>query len=308
MPQTVEVVCRYCGASREVPHYYAGRYSTCGAGECRAKLIAERAAAAKAANTGRVHSEESRRRRSEATRGKPKSPEHVAKVVAARKARGQWFSVSDIGERISAAKTGKAVARLRGPGNGSWKGGLSKLPQGHRSSMEYSEWRSTVLGRANHACERCGATKHVIAHHIAGWHEAPGIRADPANGKALCRSCHALEHKLIDNLPRVAGPWPDRPSVTTILCRFCNAPRHVETRYAKNYSTCGSAECVRKRRSSARRREQGGAANPNYRHGQWASAEKTCAVCGTEFVGPQRRKYCSSLCAHTARRLSPAVH
>lgn len=300
MPLTA-ITCRYCGTSKDVPSYVAHRYSTCGASACKVKRNADRGAAAGAANRGRTHTPEVNAKKG--VPGRKQSPDHIAARTAARKASGDWFKTPDIGKRISAGKKDGKQADVRGPANPNWRGGISKLPRGHRGSIEYSEWRRIVLERDGHACTQCGATVNVIAHHITGWHEDPSLRAEPENGVALCRKCHALEHRLIDNLPRKAGPWPHRPAVTTILCRYCDSPRYVRTSDAKRYSTCGSKECTAQRRrasglaSVTARGGYKGKQNPGYVDGRWAIAEKVCERCGITFSGRAKRRFCSPECA-----------
>jgi hypothetical protein len=185
---TVVIICKYCGTPREVPGYYAKRYTTCGGDECARKRIADRAAAAKAANTGRKHSPEVNKAKGRP--GRPKSPEHVAKLVQSRQEHG-WFQVPDIGARISAGlKASPNKSARSGPANPMWRGGISATPNGSRATFEYDEWHHAVMTRDGRTCQVCGSTRHVIAHHIKSWHTHPELRADPDNGIALCRKCH----------------------------------------------------------------------------------------------------------------------
>jgi 5-methylcytosine-specific restriction endonuclease McrA len=193
----VEVVCRYCQAVRLVPSYYAGRYSTCGSDECKAKRIADRTAVVKAANTGRVHTPEVNQAKGRP--GRQQSAEHVAKRVASRQAKG-WFQDPEIGAKISAATAGKPRPERAGSNNPQWKGGVAKLNQHGRGTKEYQDWRHAVLERAGGQCERCGSTSFVVAHHRFSWVNHPELRAEPDNGEALCRACHAREHDFARHL------------------------------------------------------------------------------------------------------------
>jgi 5-methylcytosine-specific restriction endonuclease McrA len=49
-------------------------------------------------------------------------------------------------------------------------------------------FRVAVLQRADYQCERCGARGRLIADHIVEVRD--GGTHDPANGQALCDSCH----------------------------------------------------------------------------------------------------------------------
>ena len=199
MAVLVVVNCRYCEASREVPHYIAKRYSTCGSDECKAKRNADRGAAAKAANLGRKPTPEQLARQSQAQRGKKRTPEHTAAYVAARKAAG-WFKDPDIGRKISEGRAAGKKPDRSGPKNPQWKGGVAKANQRGRGTRAYFDWRAAVLARAGRRCERCRSSEFVVAHHRWSWVGHPERRYDVDNGEAVCRSCHAKEHGLALNL------------------------------------------------------------------------------------------------------------
>lgn len=303
--KTVTFSCRFCGAQKEIPSWYAGRYQTCGAPAC----VTQRRSEGGKKNAGKVASADTKAKISAAGKGRPQTPEHIAARTASRQSKGAWFAnTPDIGERISAGRKAGKQADVRGPKNPMWQGGISKLRRGYRGGAAYTEWRLTVLARTGGLCERCGSDRFVIAHHIVSWHVAPSLRLEPENGIALCRHCHALEHKLGEGFPNAPGKWPDRPSITTILCRYCQKPRYVQTKNADDFSTCGSRECVKQRiRSGLIHRNDKGSANGNYRHGNWTKTEKVCEQCGTVFTGPARRRFCSPDCSHTHRRKSNHV-
>ncbi len=61
-----------------------------------------------------------------------------------------------------------------------------------RNDPRVRKWTKVVLGRGK--CERCGATKHLEAHHIIKWADYPKGRADTNNGECLCHECHTEEH------------------------------------------------------------------------------------------------------------------
>lgn len=108
--------------------------------------------------TGYKFSVERNRKIGDAHRGKPKSPEHVAKIS--------------------------------GPNHYAWKGGRSR-------PMNRTSWRklrARVLERDNHTCQECGKTGcQLVAHHIIPWPDGP----DTLNNLiAWCRSCHTRYHCL----------------------------------------------------------------------------------------------------------------
>lgn len=62
-----------------------------------------------------------------------------------------------------------------------------------RGTSRTREWRQEVLKNAGFACEKCGATENLHAHHIIPWKENESLRFDLSNGMTLCGSCHAQE-------------------------------------------------------------------------------------------------------------------
>lgn len=61
-----------------------------------------------------------------------------------------------------------------------------------RNDPKVLRWKKTVLSKG--ACEECGSTKNLEAHHIIKWAEYPKGRCDVKNGACLCHRCHTLEH------------------------------------------------------------------------------------------------------------------
>ena len=59
-----------------------------------------------------------------------------------------------------------------------------------RDSAEVYRWRRQVLKAAGLKCEDCGGTEHLEAHHLVRWIDAPHLRVEVSNGKALCATCH----------------------------------------------------------------------------------------------------------------------
>lgn len=71
-----------------------------------------------------------------------------------------------------------------------------KKPWGPAKSRPGIEsWRRAVLSRDGHACQQCGATEALRAHHVKPWADYPDLRYELANGLTLCDLCHrALHH------------------------------------------------------------------------------------------------------------------
>ncbi|HVL70255.1 MAG TPA: HNH endonuclease signature motif containing protein [Beijerinckiaceae bacterium] len=59
----------------------------------------------------------------------------------------------------------------------------------HYGTQAHKAWRAEVLKRAGHRCEDCGAGGKLYADHVVEIRDG-GAPLDPANGRALCSSCH----------------------------------------------------------------------------------------------------------------------
>lgn len=69
-----------------------------------------------------------------------------------------------------------------------------------RRTKEYKDWANSVYKRDKHICQMCGlkcGAKNIIAHHIKNFLDYPELRFDINNGITLCRSCHKKIHKEI---------------------------------------------------------------------------------------------------------------
>ena len=94
-------------------------------------------------------------------------------------------------EGIRRFMTGRPRPNMRGENNPNWNGGTYS-DERHREMgrVEYKVWRLSVLKRDNFACVLCGKTGRLEAHHIRPWSTDRDAWYDPANGVALCVSCH----------------------------------------------------------------------------------------------------------------------
>jgi 5-methylcytosine-specific restriction endonuclease McrA len=103
---------------------------------------------------GRKHSEESKKKMSDATRGIP---------------RPNW----------------------RGEKAYQWKGGVTPINRTIRNSLEYRSWREAVFERDNYTCQFCGVRGgYLEADHIKQFAYFPDLRYEVLNGRTLCRPCH----------------------------------------------------------------------------------------------------------------------
>lgn len=163
---------------------------------------------------GRRHSEESRKKMSDAQKkvirgvrvrppcseetklkislsqtGKKRTPEQIAKTVA--KTIGKKRTPEQRA-KISKALSGQKRPWHVGKNNPNWKGGVTKECQVLRSSLEYRQWRTAVFTRDNFLCV-VGGKEHgnkLNADHIKAFASHPELRFDISNGRTLCEACH----------------------------------------------------------------------------------------------------------------------
>lgn len=94
----------------------------------------------------------------------------------------------------SAAIARSVRARMTGPKNPNWKGGVTQ--QGWRQTPEYRRWRNRVFRRDHYRCRLCGDAEdhNLTAHHIEPAEQYPNLRYDLANGLTVCELCHSQIH------------------------------------------------------------------------------------------------------------------
>lgn len=122
---------------------------------------------------GHRQTEESKRRLSEAHKGKKLSAEHVLNM-----------SKANIGKR-----TGKDGSR--------WNSKLTVEDRMERRLIPgYKEWVQLVYELDNHTCQKCGDDTggNLNAHHIESYRSNPELRTEISNGITLCEDCHKDFH------------------------------------------------------------------------------------------------------------------
>ena len=168
------------------------------------------------AHRGKYISEETRGKMSEAKRGKPHSEETRQKMSIALKGNknslGRKHS-EEIRRKISEANKGRISAMkgkhhseearkklsmaMRGEKSNGWKGGVTPINAKIRDSLEYKLWREAIFKRDNFTCQWCrqvGGNKNVD--HIKMFAFYPELRFDINNGRTLCENCHAWKTRM----------------------------------------------------------------------------------------------------------------
>jgi len=132
---------------------------------------------------GKHHTEESKRKISQALKGKHLSEEHKRKISRGNKGRkGYWKD-----------KTGENSAH--------WKGDKCKKRQ-QRNDSAYIQWVRMVRVRDNNTCQlkdkNCSG--YNIVHHIKNWSIYPELKYNINNGITLCQFHHPKKRMEEQNL------------------------------------------------------------------------------------------------------------
>ncbi|MHB8674626.1 MAG: HNH endonuclease [Candidatus Limnocylindrales bacterium] len=134
------------------------------------KLDASAIESIKRTHTGKIMSEETRRKIGIASKN--------------RKKRIGWHHSEETRKKLSLAQGGEK--------NYFWKGGIYPEHERLRKSLEYKLWRTAVYERDNYTCVLCGDNRgnNLQADHIKRWSDYPELRFEVSNGRTLCIPCH----------------------------------------------------------------------------------------------------------------------
>lgn len=154
---------------------------------------------------GYINSPETRKRMSEAQKGKKLLEETKRKLSNALKGKRKPPFTEEHKRKIS---EGGKMSRpwMRGENNPHWKGGASELSKRIKNSFKYKKWRETIFQRDNWTCQNCGRRGGIILHphhkrsfaSILGENNIKTLE-DALNckvlwnineGVTLCRNCH----------------------------------------------------------------------------------------------------------------------
>jgi hypothetical protein len=143
---------------------------------------------------GYKQTEEQKRKIGQALKGRPKSKEHIKKLVS-----------SHLGYIQSKEERLKHSVAQKGSKGSNWRGGISTLGNLIRSCFRYRQWRSDVFTRDDFTCVHCGNRGGKLhADHIKPFSlilKENNIKTlDEAgcceelwninNGRTLCVECH----------------------------------------------------------------------------------------------------------------------
>ena len=83
--------------------------------------------------------------------------------------------------------------RIQGENNPNWKGGVTRINEKIRKSLEYKKWRTAVFARDKYTCQVCGDDSggNLEADHIKQFAHYRELRFDINNGRTLCHECHS---------------------------------------------------------------------------------------------------------------------
>jgi 5-methylcytosine-specific restriction endonuclease McrA len=154
----------------------------------------------KGMRTNYRHSEETKRKISEAKKGKKFTAEHRKNLSLSHIGNpGYWTGKKRVmtdewRKNISIANIGKHTDFTnlrRGKRNNKWKGGITPINAKIRKSPEYKAWRKAIFERDNYTCQICDERGgHLNADHIKPFAYFPELRFELSNGRTLCLSCH----------------------------------------------------------------------------------------------------------------------
>jgi len=88
--------------------------------------------------------------------------------------------------RISQSRKGKFC----GENHWNWQDGKTSISEKIRKSIEYIDWRLSILSRDLFMCQCCGKHSNLYAHHILPRRDYPELVFDINNGITLCKKCH----------------------------------------------------------------------------------------------------------------------
>jgi len=136
-----------------------------------------------------VYSEESLKKFSDAKKGKPNWRKGV---VGKYKHTDEWkkkASEAKQGHPVSEETKRKISEANKGSKNGCWKGGVWDKNKSRLSEYTYRQFRKRVLER-DKKCVLCESEERLEVDHIKPYSQFPELRLDIENARVLCHCCH----------------------------------------------------------------------------------------------------------------------
>lgn len=76
-----------------------------------------------------------------------------------------------------------------------WKGGVTPVNHKIRQSLEMKYWRKANMEMNDFTCQKCMQIGgQLIVHHINNFADFPELRTSISNGITFCKKCHCLFH------------------------------------------------------------------------------------------------------------------
>ena len=136
-----------------------------------------------------VYSDETKRKMSDAKKGKPNWRKGVVGVY---KHTEEWKVASSKRHKgkITSEETKKKIGEAnRGERNGQWRGGVWDRNFSRLSSYQYRMFSKEVLER-DKVCVKCSSDERLEVDHILPYSLYPELRLNVNNARVLCRPCH----------------------------------------------------------------------------------------------------------------------
>lgn len=148
---------------------------------------------------GKRMSEQTKKRMSLALKKYIHTEEHNKKVSESKIGTKNYM----YGKKPSISTRLKMSIAHKGARSYLWRGGINKINDTIRKSVQYKIWREAVFKRDNYKCIWCGKKGSSLnADHIKPFAYHPELRFDVNNGRTLCLGCHKTTetygHKCIN--------------------------------------------------------------------------------------------------------------